>query len=304
MIHVLSGENQFMALARKRELVNEFIKQHGDMAMELIDCSESDVNSISGALESMPFLSNKKMVVLDKPSSQKQVSEALPEMLKTVPESTDVIVLEPKFDKRSVYYKSLKKLPGFEDFAALDRPKMIAWMKRYAEAQDASIDADAASELYMRAGQDQLKVARELDKLSLYDSNISVAAVQELTVSAPSSTIFELIEAAFSGNKKQALALYEEQRALLVDPIQIVALLAWQFQMLALLKTAGDRSPQAIASEAKVSPYVLQKSSGIAQRLSKERVSELVHELRMIDERMKSTRLNADDALKAFIVTI
>src|SRR3546814_19438404 len=57
----------------------------------------------------------------------------------------------------------------------------------------------------------------------------------------PQSTIFELLDAALSGNTRRALELYEEQRSMKVEPQQIIAMLAWQLHVLAVVKAAGER---------------------------------------------------------------
>lgn len=122
---------------------------------------------------------------------------------------------------------------------------------------------------------------------------------------APQSTVFELLEAAFGGNSRRAMALYAEQRALKVEPQQIIAMLAWQLHIVALVKTAGNgRTPDAIAKEAKVSPYVVKKSGGIARSLSLAELKDQIASLLDIDRRLKRESLDADEALQAYILAL
>ena len=101
--------------------------------------------------------------------------------------------------------------------------------------------------LVERVGTNQQLLANEIEKLALYDKDISKESIDLLTEETPQSTIFELLEAAFAGNHRKVQTLYAEQRAMKVEPPQIIALLAWQLHILAIIKTAGDRTPETIA---------------------------------------------------------
>jgi DNA polymerase III delta subunit len=74
--------------------------------------------------------------------------------------------------------------------------------------------------------------------------------------------------------------------------------------ILALVKTAGQRSPEAIASEAKVSPYVVKKSAGIARSLTMIELKRLITDLAEIDSRSKRQTFSIDDALQHYLLTL
>jgi DNA polymerase III subunit delta len=304
MMYVLTGPNDFARANKRRELVDVFVTKYGDLAFQSLDGEECDFDQIKEVLQSMPFLSPKKLVVLRSPGANKAFQEHHKELLSDLPDTTELIIDEPKFDKRSSYYKFCNKLDGFTEYTELDSGALQKWASEYVKKWDASIESRAAKTLIDRVGTDQLQLANELDKLSMFSKDITPVAIEELTVRTPTSTIFELIEAAFNNNKKQAIALYEEQRALQVDPMQIVAMFAWQFHVVALIKTAENRDASTIAKEAKLNPYVVQKSQRIASKMGLRELQERLSDLRQIDAKMKSTKLNVDDALKVFIISL
>ena len=304
MIYVLSGKNSFLLNERKKSLITEFVRKYGDLALEKIDGEETDIDRIRESLESLPFLSPKKLVVLTSPSLNKDFMNDYKELLNEAPETTDVIIIEPKLDKRSGFYKYAKKLPGFNEFSDLDTAGLTRWSQDYVKKWDSKIDTIAARELIRRVGADQMNLKNELDKLAMYDDKITSDSVQNLTVATPASSIFELLDAALGGNQKRTIALYEEQRMLNVDPLKIIGMLAWQFHVLAIVKTAGNKSSQEIAREAKLNPFVVQKSQSAARKLSQQRIRELVSELRAMDEKLKRVKINPDDALQAFLLSI
>ena len=89
-----------------------------------------------------------------------------------------------------------------------------------------------------------------------------------------------------------------------VEPIQITAMLTWQLNVLAIIKAAGSRSPQDIAKEARINPYVVQKSQAIARKLSLAELKTLVSDLLKIDVASKRTNLDVDEALQHYILQL
>ena len=304
MVITLNGENTFGLQDELHKLVAAFEQEHGDLALERIDCEESEFDQIQAALTSLPFLASKKMVVLRSPSTNKQFVEQAEQLLHDVPETTDVILIESKLDKRQAYYKFLKKETDFREFPELDLNGLANWLAAEAKRQKGELSQADASYLAERVGLNQQLLGNELEKLLLYDAKITRKTIDLLTDATPQSTIFQLLDAAFAGNSKRALNLYQEQRAMKVEPIQIIAMISWQLNVLAIVKTAGDRSSQAIAKEAKINPYVVTKSQGIARKLSLAQLKTLVKDLLDIDAKSKSTNLDTDEALQHYIVKL
>jgi DNA polymerase III delta subunit len=304
MIVTLTGENTF-ALQRELKLITDgFAKEHGDLALERLDGSEADYSKIQEALTGLPFLAAKKMVLLREPGKNKQFLENFEQLLDELPETTELIIVEPKLDKRLTYYKYLKKNTDFRDFPELDQNNLAHWLTQAAKERGGSLSSSDARYLVERAGANQQLLSNELEKLLLYDPKISRQNIDLLTEPTPGSTIFNLLEAAFAGNSKKVLRLYGEQRALKVEPQQIIAMLAWQLHVLAVIKTAGDRSADQVAKEAKLNPFVVRKTQGIAQNLSIAEVRQLVDDLLRIDIKSKSVSIDPDEALQSYLLQI
>ncbi|HEY1835420.1 MAG TPA: DNA polymerase III subunit delta [Candidatus Saccharimonadales bacterium] len=300
----LTGGNSFGLRGELDKLVANFLDEHGDMALERLDGEEATFERMQEALQSLPFLASKKMVVLRGPSANKQFAENAERLLTELPETTDVILAEPKLDKRLAYYKFLKKATDFREFVPLDASGLARWLMQAAKDRGGSLSSSEASFLVNRVGANQQLLGNELEKLALYDPKITRANIELLTEATPQSTIFELLEAAFAGNTKRAFKLYEEQRALKVEPQQIIAMLAWQLHILALVKTAGDRTSDQIAREAKLNPYVVRKSAAIARKLSLPELKTLIANLLEIDTRLKREPINADEALQNYLLQL
>jgi DNA polymerase III delta subunit len=304
MIVTLTGPNGFALQSALQQLVAAFVAEHGNLAVERLDGEETEFGRLQEALTSLPFLATKKMAVLRRPDANKQFSERFEQLFAEVPETTEVILVEPKLDKRLSYYKFLKRRTDFREFPEHDTNGLARWLVDSAKQQGGSLSVGDARYLVDRSGTNQQSLRNELDKLLLYNVHITRQTIDLLTDPTPQSTIFQLLEAAFGGNTRLAMNLYREQRALKVEPAQIVAMLAWQLHVLAIIKTAGDRSADQIAKEAKLNPYVVRKSQGITRKLTLPNLKALIADLLSLDTRSKREAIDLDDGLQNYLLLL
>ncbi|HVX24492.1 MAG TPA: DNA polymerase III subunit delta [Candidatus Saccharimonadales bacterium] len=304
MIITLTGENSFALQAALGKLVDDFVAIHGELALERLDGQEIEYDRVRESLQSLPFLASQKMVVLREASTNKQFVENFEQLFTDLPATTGLLLVEPKLDKRLSYYKYLKSKTDFREFPGLDQQGLSRWLVAAATERGAQLNPRDAQYLVERVGTDQQLLSNELDKLLLYDATISRQTIDVLTEPNMQSTIFQLLEAAFAGQSKRVLQLYGEQRMQKVEPAQIIALLAWQLHVLAVVKTAGDRSSDQIAREAKLNPFVVSKSLGIARNLTLQDLKSKISDLLQIDVRSKRTNLDADEALQHYLLTL
>jgi DNA polymerase-3 subunit delta len=304
MITTLTGENDVLRQQALREYVAAFVAEHGDMALERLDGEESSYDRMHEAVQSLPFLAPRKLVVLRAPGANKEFTEKFEQFTEDIAETNDVLLVEPKLDKRLSYYKQLKRDTQFQEFALLDGNGLARYLSDYAQKQGGVLGAGEARLLIDRVGQNQLTLQHEVDKLLSYNPTITRASIELLTDRTPQSSIFELLDAAFAGNAKRAMELYEEQRGLRVEPQQILAMIIWQLHILAVVKTAGTRSTDEIAKQSKISPFTIRKTQGLARRISLAQLKRLVCGLRAFDVRLKSEGLDADETVRFYLLQL
>ncbi len=304
MIVALTGSNYYLLRRRMDELTNQFVKEHGELALEKIDAEEAEPQAVLEAVQSLPFLASRKVVVVRGASLNKAISGQIEQIISSAGDSTDIIFYEPSVDKRSSYFKVLKSQTQLEEFNELDASILVKWLVQEAKKQGGELSHADANYLVERVGTNQQQLANELEKLITYEPKITRADIDLLTEKTPQSKVFDLLDAAFGGNKKQALELYAEQRAQKVEPQAIMAMVAWQLRLLVLAKIAGSRSSQQIAKDTGISPYPLSKAQSLAQKIDNRRLKNMVADALVIDEKSKNTGIDLDEALKTYIVTL
>ena len=304
MIITLTGNSSLQLARRLNELTDKFVSQYGTLALERLDASEAEASAILEAVQSSSFLSPKKMVIVRELGTTNSAAEQIEQIISSVLTDTDLVIYEPKPDKRTAYYKTLKAKTHLEEFTEIDAKDLPAWIVEEASSLGSKISLADARLLVDRVGTNQAILQNELEKVALYNSPIAKADIELLVDKAPQSKIFDLLDASFADNKTRALKLYEEQRAQQVEPQAILALITWQLNLIALAKAGRGKPAGVIARDAGVNPYPLNKAQNLAAKVSDDKLRHMVRSAFEIDYDAKTYSLDLDEALQAFIATI
>ncbi|MBP7767249.1 DNA polymerase III subunit delta, partial [Candidatus Saccharibacteria bacterium] len=286
-----------------KSVVDKYEAEHGSLAVEKLDGESENYDRIRATVESIPFLSLRKLVVLSNSGVNKDLLERYEDLLGAVADSTDLLIVDRKLDKRTGYYKYLKKHTDYKEFSDLSEQELVKWLVERAKNQGASISQEAARYLQERVGSNQILLANELDKLVSYDSNITKESIDLLCEPTPSTTIFSLLEAAFSGDKHRTVQIYQEQRLLKVEPLQIIAMVAWQLHVLMVVALAKNVDDMTVAREAKLSPYVVRKTRVLANRFTVSEIKRMIESILKIDIDIKTKSIDSDSALQLWLLT-
>ena len=302
MILTLTGSNSFALRRRLDELTSKFVAEQGELALERLDGSEAETQAIIDASQSLPFLASRKMVVVRELSANKDAAERIEQIISSAEETTDLIIYEPVIDRRTVYFKVLRAKTKLEEYSELDGHQLASWLVDEAKNRSGQLSLSDANFLIERIGANQQMLAMELEKLLAYGPQISRQNIELLTEPTPQSKIFDLLDAAFSGNKQRALKLYDEQRSQKVEPQAILAMLGWQLNILALAKLGRDRPAGEIAKDAGLNPYPVTKVMNLASKMDDNKLKALVDDAYKMDWQSKTTAIDLDEALKTYII--
>lgn len=304
MITVLTGDNDFARNQELASITKVFIKNYGDFGIEKVEASTVEMGRLLESVSSLPFLADKRMIILTDIGLNKDIIDNPDKLLDAVAETTELIINEPKFDKRLNLYKVLKKRATVKDFPALDARALPQWLVKEAKLRGGGLTLPDATYLVQRVGANQMFLHNELDKLLTYQPVITKETINLLTEPEPQSTIFDLLEAAFSGKTNKALELYKEQRKQQVEPQEIMGLIAWQVHILAVVKANEKLGPDGIASASKLNPYVVRKTMYLTSSKSLRDIKDLVKKVLDLDIRLKSEAVDADDAIQHLLLTL
>lgn len=303
MIRTLAGSNTFLLQRELQKISSDFVAAYGDFELERIDAENIKLSELQARLQSLPFFGEKKCLIVDRPHQIDGFSEVLSQITSYISDNVDIVLVEPSLDKRTRYYKDLKKLTQFTEFSDLDEPALVQWLVNQAKTLGATLSLADARYLVARVGANQYGLFNELEKLAAYSSTITRQSIDLLSDPTPQTSIFDLLDKAFSGDAKRALALYDDQRSQKVEPQIILAMLARQLHTVALIKTAPViLSDNDIAKDNKLHPFAVKKAKESSRHISTPQLMAKITELRDIDRQQKTKNISLDDALRYFLL--
>ena len=288
MIALLIGENSFLI---ERELAQ--IAAGFDGRAEKFDGSSLQLSQLPDLLMGTSLFATKRLIIIRDLGSNKSVWPVLGDWLPRVSDDIQLVLVEPKPDKRTTTFKTLKKHATTSEFLPLtDRDTQTAekWVTAEAAKLDIAIDKSSVQFLVRWVGVDQWQLFHALEKLALVDT-VSVDVISDIIQPNPVENVFNLFETALRGDVRtlrQTLQILEQSE----DVYRLFALLSSQvFQLAAVANasSAGQRTDN-VARDFGIHPYVVSKLEPIAKRVGKSGVAKIIDIFAIADDDMKLSR--------------
>ncbi len=302
MITVLTGKNEVAIHAALTDMVSAARSERGEFGVELIDASEKDADAVIQAVQSVPFLVERKLVVVHEPHENKQLLERIDQLIDRTADQVDVVIRGSKLDKRSVAWKTLKKHADIRDYPEMKQNELPKWVVAQAQERGMTLQYRDAVYLVERAGVNTFMLQNELAKLSIVTSEITKSDIDRHVEQSPQSSIFDMLDAVFAGDAQAAVAQYRDQRKQRIDPHYIVSMLTWQLHSLTQAVFAQPQSESALIAAGQ-SPYSARKTLKIARDVSKDDAKRHVRDLLNLDRDIKSVA-DPDAALELYLLTV
>lgn len=321
MLLFFYGADSFRSQEKIQQLKEKFLaKDSSGSGLSVLDFGEKvplatlqDAISTGGLFSEKRFVIARDAIGATSSEMQKEIV-ALLKNHKGLADDANIVVLfwentDPK--KNGSLFKYLFKNAKKQEFAPFSNAEISKWIgKKIAEINPAvTIDLKTSEMLATYVGNDLNALDNELSKLVSYSKNGKITAQDiELLIKAKlDSTIFETIEALTSGNKKKALELFHGQLTNGEDAYYILSMYVYQVRN--LLKIAecvenGNTNHFNIAKEAKLHPFVVQKSLPHIRALSLEKIKSMLLALADIDFAAKTGKTDLVLALDTFIVSL
>lgn len=319
--YVLHGEDEFS----RRAAVQTLREQMGDPSLSELNTTILDGKAVTaadvlGAVRAMPFLSDKRLVIVEglltwlaRKGAGKAASDelrSLAEALGSLPDWARLVFVEPgTLPETNPVLRRAKELPtGYHKL--FEPPQnLYQWIiQRARSAYNVAIEAQAAAALAGLVERDLRRADSELAKLAMYvnaERPITEADVSVLTPYAVEAKVFDMVDAL--GQRDGAMASWLLHRLLQEDdPLQLFGMMVRQFRLLILarefLNSGGP--PDQVGTALGVHPYVGKKIAGQCRVFTQEQLEQLYHFLLETDLGIKTGRVEPVLALDLLIAGV
>lgn len=190
-----------------------------------------------------------------------------------------------------------KRWRGLGQLRVLPTPrfgKLTRWVAQELEAAGVTVRGDVAGTLVDLFGEDLPGIAGEVAKLGLLEGAITPERVSVIAHRPAARNTFDLTDAIAAGDAASALRTARGLLEVGEAPIRVMAVLAWQIDLVvrcaALALRDPEVTPEAAARELKSSPYPTKKALGVAGGLDEAALADLAQRTVAADVAMKTGR--------------
>lgn len=301
----LTGDNLPALSSELVKVKKQFIKEHGDLNISEYHVEDiPDVNELRSSLYAMPFLSEKRLVILrgfpfstefieahksDNTAKKQMLDDlenAVLEAFSELPDETVLILYSSSPDGRRKASKEVLKIAQVKKFIGTNIIPMME--ERYKNL----FNKQQFSYIFQRVGGHPLEFASALEKLALY-SESSVLTKEIMFKLVPASLeqeVFTFIEELFSKRRVESLRSFEQLILQGENILKLLGLMVWQLEQLFFVKELLERkkTKQEIMDLTGIKPYSFQKVLPLTQKVSLKDIARVYDALVNFDRRLKN----------------
>jgi DNA polymerase-3 subunit delta len=303
-VYLFHGDDDYLKEEKIRAVVDRATDPGTrDFNLEVKRAGEIDPAGLGLALDSLPMMAERRVVILRDVTTLKKDSRAVLAKYLSNPAADTLLVLVAGAGAKPD--AALMDAATSIDFRPLNDSELAKWVAHRASTAGIAIDPPAAELLCSATGNDLALLAGELDKLRSYTNGeaIGEAAVEAVVGVRHGETLGDLLDLVAQRKSVNAIALLER---VLAQPkttgVSIVMALTTQSLAIGWLLAARERGLAQHQFERELFGLLKENPSSVAGRPWGEAVKAWVHALRHWDnaavDRAVALLLAADVALK------
>jgi DNA polymerase III subunit delta len=324
VVYILHGDDE-QAMS---SLVQSLETRLGDPAtaelnLSRLDARQASDTEIATAATALPFLADRRIVILNNALSHlnsKDAQQRFCKLLENLPTTTAmVLVISDNYERKD--WTVLKSTHWLRQWAqqagkkvrlqTLALPKiqeMSGWILKHAQEMGGRFNPPAAQALANHVGNNTRLALLEIEKLLAYvdfSRPVELDDVEELTATTGQTNIFDMVDNLAAKNTSSALrhlhALLETS-----DHLTLFGMIVRQFRLLLQTReilNEGGSVPQ-VQTELHQVPFVAEKLVRQVQGFTMSQLELIYHRLLALDESMKTSQMPPDLALDLFVAEL
>lgn len=308
-MYLLCGEERYLKKQYTDKLKKALAPNEDNMNVHFYEGKDVPVGEIIDLAETMPFLSDKRVIFINNSGLFKSGGEKLSEYLSDCNESTYFVFTESEVDKRSKLYKALQNNGTIVEFAVQDENTLKRWVASILNKEGKKITESSVQLFLTKTGTDMENIQMELEKLISYCMDKDVVTdedIETICTNRISNHIFDMVDAISVGNTRQALNLYYDLIALKEAPMRILFLIARQCNILLQVKELKARGfgNQDIAQKVGVPSFTVNKYVTQATKFKVSKLRKAVRQCVESEEAVKTGRMNDTMSVELLILSV
>ena len=305
-VYLLYGEERYLK-RQYTEKLRKALAGDDDMNVHHYEGKDIPVTEIIDLAETMPFLAQRRVIFLSDSGLFKSGGEQMAEYLSAPNETTFFVFTESEVDKRSKLFKTVSANGCAVEFTMQDENTLKRWIASLLAKEGKKVAESTVMLFLSKTGTDMENIQSELEKLISYCMErdvVTAADVEAICTTRLQDRIFDMTEAVARKQTSKALSLYYDLLALKVAPLQILAMLSRQYNLIYQSKELKKRGipDREIASKIGVPPFVVSKYLSQASLYKSSELRKALEQCVQADQDVKTGLINDKMAVELIIM--
>lgn len=306
-VYLFTGEEIYLRKQYEKKLKDALIAPDDTVNINVYRGKGISVQELIDQAETMPFFSERRLLVIEESGFFKSASPELADYLGQLPDTTYMIFSEDEVDKRGKLYKTVKKNGSIVEFARQTEDTLMRWILGILKKEQKNITRFTMELFLEKTGTDMNQISMELEKLLSYTMGKEIITAEDVEAICTSQTvnqIFEMISAMAAKNQRKALDLYYDLLALKEAPMRILYLIARQFNQIMLISELNSQGMgrEAIAQKLGIQSFIVRNGIQYARAFSGEQLRYAVETAVQTETDVKTGKLDEKLAVELLIV--
>ena len=311
-VYLLHGTEGFLLRHWQKKLVETFVPDANPFNLENLDAKTSASDIISSA-ETLPFMSDFRLIFLKNTglfeAGRKDDSETLAGYIPDIPETTIILFVEEKVDKRGRLYKRVKDAGFVLEATTPKEAELWEWAVKMCASRGKNMSLATAKHMMQSTTIDMQSLHNELEKLIAHAGNgteITTSDVDAVCTKSLDVKIFSMMDAVGAGNAKAAVRMYQDLMTLKESPFMVLSMIARQYRFyIQCSYLVSKKTPsKEIASKLSLHPFAVENFIKGGRNLSQQTMLSALNQCLETDFAIKSGHIQDATAVEMLIVKL
>lgn len=306
-VYLLYGEEAYLRSQYRDKLKSALLGDGDPMNCHYFEGKDVSVGEVIDLAETMPFLAQRRVIILENSTLFTRGGEQLAEYLAAPAETAFFVFVEQTVDKRSRLYKAAVAKGRAIECKTQDEAVLKRWILGFLKKENKNITERDLNLFLEKTGTDMENIRGELEKLLCYclDRDVILAQdIEAVCTKQVSNQIFDMINALAQGQQKRAMDLYYDLLTLKEPPMRILYLITRQFNMLLQVKELKNKGydTNTIGEKVGLAGFIAKKYAAQAAKFKEADLKTALKDCVEAEEAVKTGRMNDVMSVELLIV--
>lgn len=306
-IYILYGEEAYLRNQYKEKLKKALLDGGDAMNLHCFQGKDVKAGEIIDLAETMPFLAQRRVIVLENSGLFARGGEELAGYLEAPSDTAYFVFVESTVDKRSKLYKAAAAKGRAIEFKAQDEATLKRWIMGFLKRENKNITERDLNLFLDKTGSDMENIRGELEKLLCYCMErdvITARDIEAVCTRQVTGQIFDMVSAVAERRQQTAMELYYDLLSLKEPPMRILFLIARQFNLLLQVKELKNKGLDAntIGEKTGLAGFIARKYIAQAAKFKETDLRQALADCVEAEEAVKTGRMNDIMSVELLIV--